>query len=75
MPVRLAKHDALNVMAGIDLSVRSSSEIVLQTYHVPLSAFVEADPSFDPAQLSAVSVEVARASRGAIWITEPALVR
>ena len=31
--------------------------------------------SFDPAQLSAVAIEVPRADSGAIWITEPALVR
>jgi len=48
---------------------------VLQTYEVPLSAFVEVDPAFDPAQLSAISLEASRAGSGAIWITEPALVR
>ena len=75
LPVRLAKHELLATMAGIDLSVRSSSEIVLQTYEVPLSAFVEVDPAFDPAQLSAITVEVARTDAGAIWITSPALIR
>ena len=75
LPVRLAKHDLLAATAGIDLSVRSPSEIVLQTYEVPLSAFAEVDPAIDPAQLSAITVEVARTGAGAIWITSPALIR
>ncbi len=75
LPVRLAKHDLLAALAGIDLSVRSASEIVLQTYEIPLSAFADTGPSFDPARLSAISIEVARTGSGAIWITEPALVR
>jgi dienelactone hydrolase len=74
LPVRLAKHDLLASTAGIDLSVRSASEVVLQTYAVPLAAFVEADPAFDPGGLTTLSVEIVRATDGALWIAEPALV-
>ena len=60
---------------NLDLSVRSPNEIVLQTYEIPLSAFSEVDPSFDPEQLAAIAVEVPRTSGGSIWLAEPALVR
>ncbi len=74
LPVRLAKHDLLAAVAGIDLTVRSESEVVLQTYEIPLSAFAEADPTWDPAGLQAVTVELPRTQSGALWIAEPALV-
>jgi hypothetical protein len=74
LPVRLAKHDALAALAGVDLAVRSPSEIVVQTYEVPLSSFVAADPAFDPGMLTEVAVEVPRVIAGALWITEPALL-
>lgn len=74
LPVQLAKHDLLASVAGIDLSVRAESEVVLQTYELPLSAFMELDPTFDPAQLERFSIEVARDGGGALWIAEPALV-
>lgn len=74
LPVRLAKHDVLAALSGLDLSVRSPSEVVLQTYEIPLAAFAALDPGFDPAALSEVAVEVDRSGDGAIWIAEPALV-
>jgi hypothetical protein len=74
LPVRLAKHDALAALAGVDLAVRSPSEIVVQTYEFPLSSFVAADPAFDPGMLTEVAVEVPRVIAGALWITEPALL-
>jgi len=74
LPVRLAKHDALAALAGVDLAVRSESEIVVQTYDIPLSSFASVDPSFRPGRLTEVAVEIARTTAGAVWITEPALL-
>jgi hypothetical protein len=74
LPVQLAKHDLLVAAAGIDLSVRSTSEIVLQTYEIPLAAFAAADPAFEPVGLTAFSIDVPRTADGALWIAEPALV-
>ena len=74
LPVRLAKHDLLAAVAGVDLTVRAESEVVLQTYEIPLAAFTEADPAWDPADLQAMIVEVPRTLSGALWIAEPALV-
>jgi hypothetical protein len=51
-----------------------ASEVALQTYEIPLSAFTEADPAWDPADLQAMIVEVPRTLSGALWIAEPALV-
>jgi hypothetical protein len=74
LPVHLAKHDLLASTAGIDLSFRAASEVVLQTYEIPLTAFTDADTAFDPTGAAAFTVEVSRADGGALWIAEPALV-
>jgi hypothetical protein len=74
LPVHLVKHDLLVATAGMDVSVWSQAEVVLQTYEVPLSAFTEADPEFDPGALASLGLTVSRATDGALWIAEPALV-
>ena len=71
--VDLTKNDLLTGLAGIDLSVRSPVERVLQTYVMPLAAFEAVDPAFLADRLDAIHVRIDRASAGALWIAEVGL--
>lgn len=71
--VDLTKSDLLTGLAGIDLSVRSPVERVLQTYVIPLAAFEAVDPEFHADRLDAIHLRIGRAGAGALWIAEVGL--
>ena len=74
LPVRLLKHDLLADVAGMDVSVRAASEIVLQTYELPLAMITATAPGLELEALTSMAVEVDRTADGALWIAEPALL-
>jgi hypothetical protein len=73
LPVQLAKHDGLMAMSGIDLTLRSPAERVLQTYAIPLRAFEAADPAFVATDLTSFRLRFDRAAAGAVWIADVAI--
>ena len=50
-----------------------SSDVVLQSFELPLSAFVTADPRFEPASLAAIRFVFDRSKEGAIALDDVAL--
>ena len=74
LPVRLAKDDLVASLSSMDLARGAPVERVLQTYELPMSDFVGAEPAFDPARLSGIRLVVNRSTAGAIWVTEVGLV-
>ncbi|MFQ5817034.1 MAG: hypothetical protein ACE5H2_03640 [Terriglobia bacterium] len=53
----------------------SPSEPVLQTYELPLSAFVEADPRFKPANLETIRFRFDRSPKGVIILDQVGFAR
>ena len=74
LPVRLAKDDLVAGLSSMDLARGAPLERVLQTYELPVSDFVGAEPAFDPARLSAIRLVINRSTAGALWVTEVGLV-
>ena len=73
LAVRLVKNEVLGTLAsvsGLDLSLRSPAEIVVQSYRIPLSAFAAADPAFVPSRLDSVTLRVPRADAGRLAVAE-----
>ncbi len=73
---RLVKSDVLGTLAsisGLDLSLRSPAEIVVQSYRIPLSAFSAANPAFVPARLDSVTLRIQRSDPGRLAVAEFAL--
>jgi dienelactone hydrolase len=58
----------LAAISGIDLTLRSSAEVVVQGYVIPLAAFAAADPAFVPAHLDGVVLRISRATAGRIAV-------
>ena len=75
LPVRLAKDDLVAGLSSMDLARGAPVERVLQSYELPMSDFIGAEPAFDPARLSAIRLIVNRSTPGALWVTEVGLVR
>jgi hypothetical protein len=73
LPVRLVKHPLLEATLPFDLSLRPSSEVVLQTYEVPLSDAAAIDPTFRPERLASVAVVPAAGPAGDLWLAEVVL--
>jgi hypothetical protein len=57
------------------LRYRSSTEPVLQTYEIPLSDFVQANPDFDPGQLKQIRFRFDRTRTGVIFLDDVGLTR
>jgi hypothetical protein len=58
----------LAAISGIDLTLRSSAEVVVQGYTIPLAAFAAADPAFIPARLDGVVLRISRATTGRLAV-------
>ena len=67
------KNDLLASIGGFDVAVDRPTELVLQSYAIPLADFVAADPAFLPAHLSSIKLVVDRAQAGSISLTEAGL--
>ncbi len=71
LPSRLVKSDLLAGLAaltGLDLSMTSPVERVVQAYAIPLADFVAAGPAFDPSRLSSIALRLPRATPGALYL-------
>lgn len=75
LTVSLVKNDLLASVSGIDLSMRSPVERVLQTYAIPLAEYAAANPAFQPSHVDAVRLRIDRAAAGGLWIAEIGLER
>ena len=75
LTVSLVKNDLLASISGVDLSMRSPVERVLQTYAIPFADYEAANPAFDPAKVDSVRLRIDRARPGALWIAEVGLER
>ena len=75
LTVSLVKNDLLASISGVDLSVRSSVERVLQTYAIPLAEYAAANPAFQTSHLDAFRLRIDRAAPGGLWIAEIGLER
>jgi dienelactone hydrolase len=73
--VALAKSDMLTSLGGLDVRLDHPTELVLQTYEIPLADFAVADPAFVPAHVTSLRIVVDRAGAGALWLTEVGLER
>ena len=70
---RLVKSDLLATLArisGLDLTLRSPAEVVLQSYRIPLSAFSAADPAFVPSHLDSVALQMPKGEAGRLAVAE-----
>ena len=75
LPVHLVKDATVAGMAGIDVSLRSPVERVLQTYVIDVAALAGRGGALTPVTLSEIEIRVERSSDGALWIAEPTLSR
>ncbi len=69
----LAKSDVATTLAaigGLDLSLRTPAEQVVQSYAIPLAAFSADDPAFDPAHLDGVALVIPRTLPGSVSVTD-----
>lgn len=73
LTVQLSKHAVLDALGGIDLSVTSPVEHVLQSYAIPFSEFATANPAFRADRVTSIRVIVDRSAAGAIWLAEVGL--
>jgi hypothetical protein len=73
LTVSLTKNELLRSAAGIDLSVRSPVERILQTYAIPLADAEAIDPAFRADHLSAFRLRIDRATSGGLWVAEVGL--
>ena len=71
-PLRLqtAKSDRLAQVIGMTGYLPTPFERVLQTYDLPLAAFQQADPRFDPARLAAVRFRFDGRAGGAVYLDQ-----
>ncbi len=70
LPVQVVKSDTLTRIIGITGYVPLRFERVLQTYDLPLAAFQQAEPRFDPARLSAICFHFDGHVAGAVYLDE-----
>ena len=75
LTVSLVKNDLLASVSGIDLSMRSPVERVLQTYAIPIAEYAAANPAFQPSHVDAFRLRVGRTTAGSLWIAEIGLER
>ncbi|MCU0477439.1 MAG: hypothetical protein MUE92_01640 [Chloroflexi bacterium] len=71
LPTRLVKSDLLASLAaltGLDLSMSSPVERVVQSYAIPLADFVAVDATFDPTRLASIALRLDRATPGALYL-------
>lgn len=69
LPAYLVKASWLSGLNGFPGKIRPE-EVVLQTYTLPLSAFQEANPAFQPDQISAIRFHFAGETAGAVYLDE-----
>ena len=70
LPARLVKADWIAGMPGYEIETSAEAERVGQTYDLPLSAFVAADPAFDPAALAGIRLLFDGAAAGQIIVDD-----
>ena len=73
LTVDIAKEGPLTALSGVDLSVRSRVERVLQTYAIPLRDFEAVDPAFRADRLDTIRLRLDRSTAGALWIADVGL--
>jgi dienelactone hydrolase len=70
LPVAFTKAPWIAPMTGYDIEVFRPEEFVLQTYTLPLSAFTQVSPNFDPAHLRAIRVRFDGSKDGAVLLDD-----
>ncbi len=60
----------IHILRRTDQETRDPTEMVLQSYHIPLSDFAESTPGLDPARLVAVRLVFDRATAGEVVVDE-----
>ena len=73
---RLVKNELTGALAGVsglDLTLRSPAETVVQTYAIPLAAFVAANPAFVPERLDRIVLRIPTSAAGGLAVAGFAL--
>ena len=76
LTTRLVKNEltaALAGVSGLDLTLRSPAETVVQSYAIPMSAFVAANPAFVPDRLDRILIRIPTGSAGDLAVAGFAL--